>query len=209
MDTRLLVFARAPVAGAAKTRLIPALGSAGAAALHRHLVEHQLRQAAGTLTVELWCAPDTSHPFFSTLAQRHDITLHRQCGDGLGERMHHALGDALQRSDGALLIGSDLPTIDQTLLTMACRALQHDAVVLLPTDDGGYGLIGVRRVDDWLFEDIPWGTDQVLAATRARLQRHGVHWTELPPAWDVDRPEDLPRLRQLPGWDRIVDELLK
>ncbi|PKM45183.1 MAG: flagellar biosynthesis protein FlgB [Gammaproteobacteria bacterium HGW-Gammaproteobacteria-1] len=208
-DIRLLVFARAPEEGSIKTRLIPALGKAGAAALYRHLLENQLRQVAGDLHIELWCTPDTGHPHFAAVAARHGLTLHAQRGETLGERMHHALADALQRSDGALLIGSDLPTMDHAVLQDARDALQHNDVVLVPAEDGGYGLIGLRQADSLLFEDIPWGTAQVLEATRARLRRRNVRWAELPPVWDVDRPEDLLRLRRLPGWDAVLDGLVK
>lgn len=208
-DVRLLVFARAPVAGAVKTRLIPALGMEGAATLHRHLLEHQLRQIGGELRVELWCTPDTLHPFFAAMAAHHGVTLHTQRGDTLGERMHHALSDALQRSDGALLIGSDLPTMDRSVLQDAHDALRRNDVVLAPTEDGGYGLIGLHQADRLLFEDIPWSTAQVMDATRARLRQRNARWAELPPVWDVDRPEDLLRLRRLPGWDTLLDGLVK
>lgn len=207
--TRLLVFTRAPVVGVTKTRLIPALGSEGAAALQRQLLEHQLEQVAGELNIELWCTPDIHHPFFAAMAARHHITLHAQHGDSLGDRMHHALTDALQRSDSVLLIGSDLPTVNRAMLQDAHDALRHNDVVLIPTEDGGYGLIGLNQADHLLFEDIPWSTGQVLEATRARLRRRNARWAELPPVWDVDRPEDLPRLRSLPGWDTVLDGLVK
>jgi hypothetical protein len=107
------------------------------------------------------------------------------------------------------LIGSDLPTLDHAVLQDARDALQHNDVVLVPAEDGGYGLIGLRQADSLLFEDIPWGTAQVLEATRARLRRRNMRWAELPPVWDVDRPEDLLRLRRLPGWDALLDGLVK
>jgi hypothetical protein len=208
-EIRLLVFARAPVAGSVKTRLIPALGDDGAAALHRHLLAHQLQQTRGAMPIELWCTPDSCDPFFQALAEQHGASLHTQQGGDLGERMHHALADALHRSDGAVLIGSDIPLIDAAVLHAARGALRQNAAVLLPTDDGGYGLIGLRRADHRLFDGVAWGTPQVMEATRARLRLCKVHWAELPTLWDVDRPDDLARLRRLPGWDSLVAELLK
>jgi uncharacterized protein len=190
---RLIVFARAPAPGLVKRRLIPALGSAGAAALYRRLARtclmHAIHAAPGE--VELWCAPDVRHPFFDACRRELALTLHRQRGEDLGERM----AAALRRGLPALLMGSDCPDLLPSDLQEAAAALAQGCdAVLGPALDGGYVLVGLSRYDALLFRDIPWGTDQVLEHTRARLHQLGWRWHELTPRADIDRPEDLHRL---------------
>ncbi len=204
----LQLFAKAPVAGEVKTRLAGTLGMAGAARLHAMLLQRQLGQAveAALGAMELWCAPHEDHPFFDACAARYAVRLRRQAEGDLGRRMYEALHAGLQRTDSVLLFGSDLPQLDAPLLRAAAAALQRHDVVLLPTLDGGYGLIGARRVSVALFEGIDWSTPTVLAATRERLHRLAWRWHELPPTWDVDRPEDLARLRRLAGWAERLEQ---
>lgn len=202
--SRLLLFAKAPVPGTVKTRLIPALGEAGATRLHARLVEHALALAvaagSGLAPVELWCAPATDHPFFAASAATHPVRLCSQRGADLGERMHHALATALEEAESAVLMGSDCPAIDGGYLAQAFVALEDGAdLVLGPAADGGYVLVGLRRPQPALFRHIPWGGAEVLARTRERAHSLGLTVRELPELWDVDRPEDLARLRSL-GW---------
>jgi rSAM/selenodomain-associated transferase 1 len=200
---RLLIFAKAPIEGYVKTRLVPPLSNAEAAALQRMLIEHTL-QTARTLSawnVELWCAPDTSHPFLQQCAQRFGVRLRAQRGDDLGQRMQNALDSAL--GDGArwpLLIGTDCAAMQSEYLQDAAAMLEAgNQVVLGPAEDGGYVLIGVRAIDAQLFSNIPWGTSRVLPITQQRLSN--VRWHSMPTLWDVDRPEDLQRLRSaMPNW---------
>jgi len=192
-----MVFARAPVPGEVKTRLIPALGEAGAAALHRRLVSHCLRAACDSRLgpVELWCAPGVDDVFFRECERRLRVSLRSQEGGDLGERMQGAFESALARSRRAILVGSDVPALSSRYLRDADRALAkgEDAVVG-PAEDGGYVLIGLSRVDSRLFGGIPWGSADVLAETRRRVAALGWRSQELPALWDVDRPEDLARL---------------
>jgi len=194
---RIVVFAKAPEPGKVKTRLIPALGEAGAAALHRRLVMHSLRAAqdADLGPVELWCAPDTRHAFFAECERDFGVSLHSQCEGDLGARMRRALETILERARRAILVGSDIPALSAQYLRDAERALSraHDAVIG-PAEDGGYVLIGLVRCDPELFRDIPWGGPEVLAETRLRIAALRWRCLELPALWDVDRPEDLERL---------------
>ena len=196
---RVMVFARAPVPGEVKTRLIPSSGEAGAAALHRRLVLHCLEAAVHSRLgpVELWCAPDAGHPFFRECEHRLGVSLHSQEGGDLGARMQRAFESALARSRRAILIGGDIPALSGQYLRDADRALaQGDDAVIGPAEDGGYVLIGLARVDPTLFRDIPWGGPDVLAETRRRIATLAWRARELPALWDVDRPEDLERLPQ-------------
>lgn len=194
---RVMVFARAPTPGEAKTRLIPALGQAGAAALHRRLVMHSLRASTDARIgpVELWCTPDTSDPFFLECKRRLGASLHPQGEGDLGARMQRAFESALARARRAILVGSDVPALSAQYLRDADRALgRGDDAVIGPAEDGGYVLIGLSRCDPELFRAIPWGGSEVLAETRGRMAALSWRCRELPALRDVDRPEDLKHL---------------
>lgn len=196
-ETRILVFARAPEPGAAKTRLIPLLGAARAATLQRLLIDRALSTAlaAGTGPVELWCAPSAQHPQLLHCCERHGVTAVSQSDGDLGARMLHAAVAALAIGPRVIIIGTDSPALTAADLRRAADALdrRHDAV-LIPAEDGGYVLIGLNWWDTRLFTDIAWSTDQVMATTRERLAALNWKWLELPPLWDVDRPADFERL---------------
>ena len=192
----ILVFAKAPVAGRVKTRLIPVLGAEGAAMLAQRLLESAVDTAAGVegVAVELHCAPDAGHPLFHALAARHGATLHVQEGRDLGARMHRALTRAAARHRHLVLIGTDCPGMDGAYLDDAFRALEGGApLVVGPAEDGGYVLIGCSAPPPaFLFEGIDWGTARVLAQTRARAAALGLRHLELPSLRDLDRPDDVP-----------------
>jgi rSAM/selenodomain-associated transferase 1 len=201
-DSRILIFAKAPVAGYAKTRLIPWLGEAGAAALAEGLVRGTLDKVlcAGLAPVELWCAPDVDHPLFRELCQDLRISCHIQHPGDLGERMWRAMAAASRRSPKVLLIGCDVPAMDSDWLAAALTALDEGLDgVLGPVEDGGYWLIGLARVDQRLFTGIPWSGPEVAAATRRRFSELGYRWRELPETWDLDDGDDLARFRALAG----------
>ena len=188
------VFARAPVSGQAKTRLIPALGEAGAARLHAALLRDTLAMLVGHVpcAVELWCAPDTGHPFFDACAADFGVTLRSQSDGDLGARMHHALCEGLARHPWVLLVGCDCPELQPEDIRAAAAELQagRDAV-LGPAVDGGYYLIGLSQPMPDLFDDMPWGSDRVMALTAGRLAAAGADWHAIATRRDLDRPEDL------------------
>lgn len=201
-DARIMVFAKAPVAGAVKTRLIPVLGAQGAAALQTTLARHCIATAveARLCPVELWCSPDMNHPFFTQCSTDYGVTLREQQGNDLGARMAHAFDTVLQQNPYAVIIGTDCPALTAQDLRTALDILWDgfDAVIG-PAEDGGYVLLGLRKAAPLLFEDITWGSCEVLALTRERLKRLQWRWHELAPRRDVDRPEDLeePQIRRL------------
>ncbi len=194
--TRLLIFARAPVAGEVKTRLIPALGAQGAARLHQQLMVRLIEHlgAARLAPIELWVTPGASHPCFTQLARRWSLSLHVQQGDDLGQRLSHAARCALTRAESVILIGTDCPEMSADYLGEAIRALHDHDAVLGPALDGGYVLLGFKHLADQLFEHMPWGGDQVAELTAQRLDRLGWSWSRLRPLRDIDRPEDLVHL---------------
>lgn len=194
-DVAVVVMAKAPVPGTVKTRLVPALGVRGAAMLHAELAHRTLVTACeAALPIVLACAPDARHPFFVACAAQHDLSLHKQHGSDLGERMVDALRYTLADYQAAILIGCDCPALAASDLRAAADALRNGVdAVLLPVEDGGYALIGMRRPDPAVFEGIAWGTAQVADATRDRLRALHWRWTELRTLWDLDRPADLLR----------------
>lgn len=195
----LIVFARAPVAGKAKTRIAAAIGAEAAARLHARLVERALTTAlaARAGVVELHCAPDARHPFFVRLALRYGVALRTQGRGDVGVRMQRALARALRTANAAVLIGSDCPVLRAGDLQRAVRKLRAGAdAVFAPAADGGYALVGLRRSAPRLFSKIAWGSSRVMAQTRLRLRELGWRSHELREVWDVDRPEDYLRLRR-------------
>ena len=187
MKTPVIVFSRAPVPGRVKTRLAARIGDWRAAGLHIRLTRRALRTArdAGVGPVELHVTAD--HKAFRFWDKRY-----LQRGNDLGERMYHAL----RRHRRAILIGSDCPALEARDLRLAARRLCAGyRVVLLPTEDGGYALIAARAAPRAIFQGVPWGGSRVLEETAKRLA--GMRWSRLRSLWDVDRPEDLERLRSL------------
>lgn len=190
----ILVFARAPIPGKTKTRLIPALGEEAAATLHQHLLKETLALASQVkgASVELWCAPDVGHPVFRQLEQQYQCRLLRQVGTDLGERMSHAVQQALRRYHSAVIIGTDCPELSVADLRQAINMLENEEVTVIgPAADGGYYLLGLHRFTPCLFQAMPWGSDKVLSLTRERLQQVGERYRQLPVRHDLDRPEDL------------------
>jgi len=196
----VVVMAKAPLPGLAKTRLIPALGAAGAAALAERLLRHAVNEAvaAGLGPVDLCCAPDPQHAAFQQLQGTHGISLSTQSPGDIGRRMHSAFAGWWPQPGGVLLMGTDIPGLTAAVLQQARAALADHDAVFVPALDGGYALIGLRREAPSLFTDMPWSTPQVMAQTRQRLLAAGLRHAELPALADIDEPADLVHLRQLP-----------
>lgn len=215
-DARILLFAKTPQKGQVKTRLQPVLGEQGALDLHTALIRFCWQQllAGSVAEPELWMSDFNDPEFPKQLSAPY--ACYRQQGEDLGDRMYDAMMRALQRASRVLIVGADCPAVTADYLSLALGKLSAGVpIVLGPAEDGGYVLVGMNRPHLSLpnltppylsppylsmFKDIAWGTDQVLAQTRIRLQESATKWFELPTCWDVDRPEDLVRLEQLQGW---------
>jgi uncharacterized protein len=193
---KVLVFAKAPRPGHAKTRLIPVLGAEGAAQLAEHLLNATLdhAMASGVGPVDLCVTPDRHHAAFTAAARRHGLALSDQ-GDGdLGERMASAFRRVLRDSARALLIGTDVPMLDADYLRAAVRALDEHDAVFGPAADGGYALVGLKRPQPALFTGMRWSHASVMAHTRERLAQLKLRHAELPVLHDIDEPADLKHL---------------
>lgn len=198
-SVQIAIMAKAPIAGLAKTRLIPALGASGAARLQRRLTRMTLACAldARLGSVTIWCAPDSRHRFFRALRRTTGVGLLVQPDGDLGARMHAAV--RLHGAHGpVLVIGTDCPVLRPGHLRDAARALlAGDDAVFHPAEDGGYALIGLRAPQPALFADMAWSTDTVMSATRERARARGLRVREFETLWDVDLPDQLDRLQAL------------
>jgi rSAM/selenodomain-associated transferase 1 len=187
LNIPIIVFSRAPGPGRGKTRLAGRIGGWRAARLHLQLTRRALRTAR-----EAACGPVELHVTADHKAFRFWHKRFLQRGNDLGERMYRAL----RRHRRAILIGSDCPALTARDLRRAARLLCAGyRVVLSPTEDGGYALIAARPAPRAIFDGVTWGGPQVFEETAKRL--NGIRWSRLRTLWDVDRPEDLERLRSL------------
>lgn len=205
---RLIIFTRYPEAGTTKTRLIPLLGSTGAADLQRQMTEHTLAQVRGLitqddLTIEIRYEGSNEHLLKNWLGP--DFVYRAQGNVDLGTRMKRALEDAfISGANAGIIIGTDIPDITETLIEAAFDTLKQKNVVLGPARDGGYYLIGLHRdtpsetIGD-LFSGLHWGTHNVLDKTLEIATRLGLSVSLLDELEDVDRPEDLW------VWERVFD----
>lgn len=183
---RLVIFTRYPTPGAAKTRLIPALGPDGAAALHRRLTERTVAVArAAGLPFELWTTGADPAAFHNWLG---DTTVREQSGDGLGERLLAAAAPY-----PVIFIGTDAPDLVPAHLRAAADAVGINRAVIGAAEDGGYWLLGLPIAVPRIFEGIAWSTETVFADTLDRLRTAGHVPVRLPILSDLDTPADLAR----------------
>ena len=190
--TRIVIFAKAPVPGRVKTRLVPALGEEAAAQLAADMLRQTAAEAlaSGVGAVELCADPDPADPAWIGQIPT-GVTLTAQGAGGLGERLARAARRLIGGGERVLLIGGDCPELDCDRLAAASAALERYDAVIHPALDGGYVLLGLNRFDRSLFDGIAWSTDGVAAKTMARIEALGwtLHVGET--LRDVDKPEDL------------------
>ncbi|HHJ34910.1 MAG TPA: glycosyltransferase [Gammaproteobacteria bacterium] len=194
-DTIILVFAKAPIEGQVNTRLIPDIGVRAATRLQHDLIHQRLMmlRQAKLCAVTLMCAPDAEQAFFLECGRQYAVNLLQQSGDNLGNRMSSGITAALKNYKYCIVIGTDAPALDERLIVQAMKTLYRKDVVFVPAEDGGYVLVGLRRNCDFLFEDISWGTADVMQQSRTRLDEKKISYQELETCWDVDRLDDYQR----------------
>lgn len=199
MNTRIVIFAKAPAPGLAKTRLILALGKTGAARLAKSMLECTLQQslAADIGPVELCITATIDHPDWQGYRPPPGVWISEQGGGDLGARMACAAARSIDRDGAVLLIGTDCPALTAQRLQDAAAALEvHDAV-LHPANDGGYPLMGLKTFHPSVFEDIPWSTSTVAALTLARMDALGWCVAVAETLHDIDEPADLIHLPEV------------
>jgi hypothetical protein len=190
---RIVIFAKAPLPGFAKTRLIPALGAQGAADLSRRFLAQTLDAAlaAQVGAVELCVSPAPTDPVWQTVNLSQAVHWTDQGEGDLGERMARAARRTLDGGESVLLIGTDCPALDAARLHRSADALQRNDATLLPTFDGGYVLLGLNRFHPSLFSGIAWSTASVAVETMRRMHALGWRVDRHAPVHDIDEPADL------------------
>ncbi|MCK4707610.1 MAG: TIGR04282 family arsenosugar biosynthesis glycosyltransferase, partial [Gammaproteobacteria bacterium] len=168
-DKVLIIFAKAPVAGSVKTRLIPEFSASQAASIHRQLLEYLLTKLVSLqqINIELHCAPNSHHEFFQSLQKQFPIKLKNQSSGDLGQRMYNAISEALTEYKNVILIGSDSPAINSEYIQQAFIELKDTTTVIGPAEDGGYVLVGTNRLNKELFKNIDWGSNDKMGLLMA------------------------------------------
>jgi rSAM/selenodomain-associated transferase 1 len=191
--TRIVIFAKAPVPGSVKTRLIPALGGAGAAQLAFEMLQATVAQAcaAGLGMPELCATPRPEHPSWQPFLPAAQVSLADQGEGNLGVRLARAASRVVAAGENILLIGTDCPALDRHRLRAAALALATNDAVIHPTVDGGYALLGLRRFQASLFDGIGWSGPTVAADTISRIEALGWSLAVGDTLRDIDEPEDL------------------
>ncbi|WP_201560096.1 TIGR04282 family arsenosugar biosynthesis glycosyltransferase [Psychrobacter sp. NC44] len=203
-QTCIILFAKFPAQGMAKTRLQPALGIEGAAQMARRLLLHSIEQAVATgFTIELCVSPAPTDPCWQALGLPESLHWSAQVDGDLGLRMLTASQHALQPIElknfkKVLLIGTDCPSLTATRMRQAAQQLEAQDSVMIPAFDGGYVLFGFKQVAAHLFSNIEWSTASVAKVTQQRLAELSWSVALLAPLPDIDEPEDLQYLPN--GW---------
>lgn len=211
--TIFTIMAKAPQAGRVKTRLIPALGAQGAAALAEKLLLHTADTAAAAAQqlpdaqVQFCTAPQPNHPAWHSLRQQwqqpcpqlppqlpRQLQWTAQTDGDLGARMLHAVQRSAEQGRASVLLGMDCPALTASHLITAAHALRQYDVVIVPSTDGGYVLLALRTPQPLLFERISWSSEHVLGETLQRIRQAGLTHHLLPPLTDIDSPAELSEL---------------
>lgn len=196
-STRIIIFAKTPLPGLVKTRLIPVLGEIRAAGLAGKMLSHTLTEALAArgrnnkLSVELCVAPDVRHGFWQQLTSETGVPLTSQGEGDLGDRLRRAADRVINEGGKVIFIGTDCPGMTADLLLSAADELERKDAVICPAVDGGYALLGLGRCQSSLFMDIPWSTRTVFSLTLQRLELAGFNTKCLEVLQDIDEPDDL------------------
>ena len=194
MDKHLIIFIKNPELGKAKTRIAKTMGDEKALAIYKELLQHTL-----DTTLKVDCE---RHLFYSAHINKEDqwseddFIKQLQIEGGLGEKIKDAFQRVMKTADACLIIGSDCGDMSKDILDQAFSALQKHDVVLGPTFDGGYYLLGVSKPDLELFEGVAWSTETVYEQTIAKVKAANASYFELPKLHDIDYEEDYLRWKK-------------
>lgn len=196
-----IVLTKAPVPGLVKTRLIPALGERSACDLYMQLLDRMQGTLQAVINqsesqAAVWVAGDSEHETFKPW--KSFASFYQQPSEGdLGVRMAMAVQSSLARGYTPILIGVDVPDLDEGYLLDCLKQLEHSDVVISPAEDGGYGLLGMKQFHSELFQHKAWGTETVFRDTELDLAalklQNNLSAAILPEVWDVDEPADVER----------------
>lgn len=187
----ILVFAKSPEVGRVKTRLGKSLGMERAVEIHLELLERTLKLVSNdTLNATLYLDGDPNLPELQDLMALYPMPMREQDNGDLGIKMFNAFERELQSHPWVIIVGSDCPVMDVVYINNAIAALETSDVVIGPAEDGGYVLIGARRIHSRIFSDIQWGESNVLKDTCDRLAEVELTYELLSTLWDVDYVAD-------------------
>lgn len=196
---KIIVLAKAPISGYAKTRMIPQLGKAGAAELQQRLLQQTINMChqAQLADIDLYCSPDTQQPIFGQLQQQYAINLYQQQGNDIGQRMYQAITEGLQHADKVVLVGTDCPSLETSHLKSAFDSLKPQSpLAIAPAEDGGYVLMAATAIHPSIFQNIHWSSSHVYAQTCQAIKQLGWLHTQLDTLRDLDTPDDLKYLNK-------------
>jgi len=190
-NAQILIFAKSPVAGQVKTRLAETIGSEQACKVYEALLTRTLDTALSAQLAPVCCyTDDTEHAYFKRWKQK-GVLFKQQVGADLGQRMQQAFIHELKLYAPVVLIGSDCPVITVEHLSAACHALDGDTeAVITPTLDGGYVLLGLKKLHPKIFSNIQWSSKHVFRQTVEHLDSLSLKWQQLNTLWDLDTAED-------------------
>ncbi|MBI3545602.1 MAG: TIGR04282 family arsenosugar biosynthesis glycosyltransferase [Gammaproteobacteria bacterium] len=189
----LILFAKQPIVGEVKTRLQPEYSAQQAAEIAGFLIRAtvELAVSAWPGAIYLYAWPNADHALFHQLAREFSIQLADQAAGDLGVKMLRALEDGIGRAGRAAILGCDVPHAGWDIIDQANDWLARGRNVIGPTHDGGYYFIGLQQVRPELFQDIAWGSQQVLATTLARAATLEMDFEMLKKLRDIDSASDL------------------
>lgn len=195
-DSCVIVFAKAPIAGRVKTRLVEALGAVAAAELASDLLQVTLSEVTASKTDALLIAtePAVEDPAWQSTTLPESAQTITQSRGNLGRRMAAATQYALQHFDRILLVGSDCPSLTAARISASLQALDDADLTITPAADGGYVALGMSSFHECLFDDIPWSEPEVAEITLARASDAQLSVDIQPTLADIDRESDLQHL---------------
>ena len=197
----LILFAKDPVAGQVKTRLSSLLDNSTTLNLYHHFLRDSIEKICSVAEVDrfIGIASNSQTGYFEDVSRRRSVQLFVQEGDNLGERMRRAFEERFKEGyERVVIIGADSPTLPTAYIEQALQSKKE--VVIGPSTDGGYYLIGMQGKVTDVFEGVSWGTDQVLSETLDVLKGQRAEAELLPVWYDVDLPEDLRFLKTHLEW---------
>lgn len=200
-DQALILFAKDPVEGQVKTRLRSLLDNPATLSLYRHFLGDSIEKICSIAEGDrfIGIASDPKTGYFDDVSRSHPVQLFVQEGGNLGERMRRAFEDRFKEGyERVVIIGADSPTLPTAYIEQALKSEKE--VVIGPSTDGGYYLIGMRGKVTDIFEGVHWGTDRVLSETLNVLKDRRAEAELLPVWYDVDLPEDLRFLKTHLEW---------
>ncbi|MDC2963852.1 TIGR04282 family arsenosugar biosynthesis glycosyltransferase [Gammaproteobacteria bacterium] len=184
------VFARTPIIGEVKTRLIPILGPKGAYELHKNMTARLISSLSSLQTdIQIWTDISAENRFLKEFG----LSVINQVGEELGEKMSNAIIQGLATHEKVALIGTDLPELDSIYLANAFEKLERFDIVIGPTLDGGFGLIAVQRFNRSIFDGLVWGGPHVFSGLIGNIEKSNLDYCLAPLLWDVDGPADFAR----------------